>query len=91
MLKRFHIGFTRTANGKIIVSKVADYEENYFKTAGFQEGDEVIAVNGKPFNKLTPEDDAELGEQEVLHYDILRGGRSMKITVHVDKNEVQGD
>lgn len=91
LLKRFHIGFTRTANGKIIVSKVADYEENYFKTAGFQEGDEGIAVNGKPFNKLTPEDDAELGEQEVLHYDILRGGRSMKITVHVDKNEVQGD
>ena len=29
--KRFHIGFTRTANGKIIVSKVADYEENYFR------------------------------------------------------------
>ena len=89
--KRFHIGFTRTANGKIIVSKVADYEENYFKTAGFQEGDVVITVNGKPFNKLAPEDDAELGEQEVLHYDILRGGHPMKITVHVDKNEVQGD
>lgn len=86
--KRFHIGSTRTANGKVIVSRVVDYEENYFEATGFQEGGEMIAVNEKPFNKLMSEGDAESGEQEVLHHDIPRGGHPMKMMAHVDKNEV---
>ena len=89
--RRFHIGFTQTSQGKMIVSKVADYEGNYYKTAGFVEGDEIINFNGVPYNKITPETFKSFFERDILHYDILRGGHPMKITVHVDKDEAQGD
>ncbi len=89
--KRFHISFEPTQSGRILVSKVADYKGNYYQAAGFQEGDEVISVNGKIFNKLTSGDEKELSEQDTLYYDILRNGQQLKLTVHVDRNEEQGD
>jgi len=47
---RFHYSTTKTQEGKYIVTKIADFPENYFKTAGLQEGDEIIAVNGLPYS-----------------------------------------
>ncbi|MDR2146152.1 MAG: tight junction protein ZO-3 [Tannerella sp.] len=53
LYRRFHYSTVKTPGGKIIVSKVADYTDNYYKTAGLQEGDEIIAVNGLPYDNYS--------------------------------------
>jgi len=47
---RFHYLTDKTLEKKYIVTKVADYATNYYKTAGLKEGDEIVAVNGLPYN-----------------------------------------
>ena len=51
--RRFHYSTTQNPEGKFIVTKVADYSSNYFKTAGLQEGDEIVAVNGLPYSSYS--------------------------------------
>jgi len=46
----FHYSTSKTSDKKNIVTKVADYATNYYKTAGLKEGDEIVAVNGLPYN-----------------------------------------
>ena len=79
------------SHGKIIVTKIADYESNYIKKAGLLEGDEIIAINEIPIKMISMEEDAELSRQDTLVYDIVRQGKSYKIPVVIDRNEVQGD
>ena len=40
---------------------------------------------------ISMEEDAELSRQDTLVYDIVRQGKSYKIPVVIDRNEVQGD
>jgi len=58
---RFHYSTVKTQEGKNVVTKVGDYPENYFKTAGLQEGDEIVAVNGLPYDNY---------ERRFLHYSL---------------------
>ena len=90
LAKRFHFSISQKQDGKIIVREVADYEKNYYKTAGLQEGDEILSVNNKPF-KEAKKDIRNFHEQDTLVYDIIRKGKPLKIVVPIDKNEVQGD
>jgi len=53
--KRFHYKTIQTSDGKNIVTKVADYSANYLMIAGLKEGDEIIAVNGLPYNNYSSE------------------------------------
>lgn len=46
--KRFHMSSRMNSHGKIIITKIADYESNYIKKAGLLEGDEIIAINEIP-------------------------------------------
>ena len=79
------------SHGKIIITKIADYEGNYVKESGLLEGDEIIAINEIPIKMISLEEDAELSRQDTLVYDIVRQGKSYKIPVVIDRNEVQGD
>ena len=75
----------------VIITKIADYESNYIKKAGLLEGDEIIAINEITIKMIYMEEDAELSRQDTLVYDIVRQGKSYKIPVVIDRNEVQGD
>jgi hypothetical protein len=90
--RRFHISIDKTQEGKFIVKIVADYKANYYKTAGMQEGDEIVALNSIPFKNITSEDLIKFHEQEdSLIYDVIRNGQALKIIVFIDKSEEQGD
>ncbi len=89
--RRFHFSTYRFKDGRIIVREVADYEKNYYKTAGLEEGDEIIAVNEKLFKEITPNEIHNFHKQDTLVYAIIRNGKPLEIVVQVDKNEVQGD
>ncbi len=89
--KRFHMSSRMNSHGKIIITKIADYEGNYVKESGLLEGDEIIAINEIPIKMISLEEDAELSRQDTLIYDIVRQGKSYKIPVVIDRNEVQGD
>ena len=89
--KRFHMASRMNSHVKISITKIADYESNYIKNAGLLEGDEIIAINEIPIKMISMEEDAELSRQDTLVYDIVRQGKSYKIPVVIDRNEVQGD
>lgn len=89
--RRFHYSTEKNSNGKFIVTFVADYKENYYKTAGLQKGDEIVRVNSKPYKDITREERRNFYTKEILVLDIIRKGKPMKIIVKVDKNEKQGD
>lgn len=79
------------SHGKLIITKIADYESNYIKKAGLLEGDEIVAINGIPIKMITIEENTKLNRQDTLVYDIVRKGKSYKIPVVIDRNEIQGD
>jgi hypothetical protein len=89
--RRFHFSTHKTPEGKFIVNKLANYEQNYYKTAGLQENDEILNVNGKPYKDIIYEEKQEFYQKDTLVYDVIRNGRILKIVVLVDKNEEQGD
>ena len=89
--KRFHMSSRINSHGEIIITKIADYEGNYVKESGLLEGDEIIAINEIPIKMISLEEDAELSRQDTLIYDIVRKGKSYKIPVVIDRNELQGD
>jgi hypothetical protein len=84
----FHFSTKQTPDGKIIVAKIADYKNNYYKMAGFREGDEIVTVNGISMKDMSRE---ELAKADSLIFYINRQDKLMQIVVHIDKNEVQGD
>jgi hypothetical protein len=89
--RRFHLSAPKNSEGKFIVTEVANYKANYYKTAGFQVGDEIIAVNGKLYKDITYEESSELYKQDTLVFDVHRDGNPLKIVVLIDKTEEQGD
>ena len=61
------------------------------KKAGLLEGDEIVAINEIPIKMITIEENTKLNWRDTLVYDIVRQGKSYKIPVVIDRNEVQGD
>lgn len=70
------------------MKQIGHYEENYYKRAGLQVGDEIIAMDGIPYSKISK--DTEL-EENPLKVDILRNGKVLTLYVEVDHNEPKGD
>lgn len=89
--QRFHMATNINKQGKLIITKIADYDENYCKKAGLKEGDEIIAINGKDVRKCTVEERKEILLQDTLVYDVIRGGVQLNIKVIVDRSETFED
>jgi hypothetical protein len=89
--RRFHFSTKSTPKGNLVVTMMADYKGNYYKTAGLQNGDEIVAINGKLFKNITYEEKLKFHEVDTLLLDIVRNRQALKIVVPVDKNEKQGD
>jgi len=89
--RRFHFSADKTSQGKIVIREVGDYKENYFKTVGLHEGDEIVNVNNKPIKSISHEEKLKFHMQDTLVFDIIRIGKPLKLIVPVDKTEQQGD
>jgi hypothetical protein len=89
--RRFHYSAPKNSKGKYIVTKLADYESNYYKGAGLQLGDEIVAVNDTLYKNITYKQKDEFYKEDTLILDIIREGKPLKIVVPVNKNEEQGD
>ena len=70
---------------------VGDYKENYYKTAGLQVGDEIVAIAGIPYDEITLEMGNQVRRLSVLDVDIVRDGKLQTLYVKVDHNEPTGD
>ncbi|GHU63863.1 hypothetical protein FACS1894123_07530 [Bacteroidia bacterium] len=90
-IKRFYYTGKSNSEGNFIITKMADYPKNFYKTAGLREGDEIIAKNGYPLKTMTPQLNSEINESDTIVYDIIRNGKLLKIVVLNDKTEIQGD
>ena len=90
-LRRFTYWLQRRNDGRFIVETVADYNDNPYRIAGLQEGDEFISINGINLKTITPEEDREFDEQSVLTFNILRNNQPMQLVVHIDKAKNRGD
>ena len=62
-----------------MVTMVADYKGNYYKTAGLQKGDEIIAVNSKPYKDITRDERRNFYTKDKLAFEIIRKGKPQKI------------
>jgi hypothetical protein len=91
LARRFYYSAPPTPNGKYIVTILGNYKNNYYKTAGLQIGDEIIAINETHFKDITRKEHDEFYKEDTLILDIIREGKPLKIVVPVDKNEEQGD
>jgi hypothetical protein len=90
--KRFHYLCPPNEEEKYIITKMGNYNGNYFYTAGLRAGDEVVTVNGvSPQGITTWEQKEAIFKGDTIYYDIVRTGKPLKIAVPVDKNEVQED
>jgi hypothetical protein len=85
---QFHYWAPPTPEGKYIVKIIATNNNNYYKTAGLQIEDEVVAINNIPYKDITYE---QTIEHDTLLLDIIRDGKPIQLVVPVDKNEEQGD
>lgn len=89
--KRFFYWSIRNSEGKNNIVFIADYKENYFKSAGLQVGDELVMINNILVEKLTREQRYKFFDMDTLFYDIIREGKPLKILIPVDKNFMHGD
>ncbi len=89
--RRFYYSRQKSTDGKFIVDCVADYKENYYKEAGLQVGDEIVAIMGIPYGELTLETARILCKLDTLAVDIVRNGKPQTLYVKLDPNEPTGD
>jgi len=88
---RFYYSTQKSTGGKFTVDCVADYRENYYKEAGLQVGDEIVAIMGIPYGELTLETARILCKLDTLTVDIVRNGKPQTLYVKLDPNEPVGD
>ena len=69
-------------NGKDIIDRICDYQENPAIKAGFQVGDEIISINGKLNSEYSEEDWEKLSEEEIWNYVVKRDGKLLNLTLH---------
>lgn len=72
-------------NGEIIGFALEDIDEGIFTKAGFQDGDVVTSINGKPLNDAATAIKIlnSLKESDDIQFDFLRGGQSYSVDVDV--------
>ena len=87
-----HFNFDDKAigQGRWVIKNIADTKENYFYTAGLQKGDELVSMNGIPMKELNMEPREKIFQSEYIVCKLIRDGKTMEITVPVNKNEPLG-
>ena len=88
---RYYYNIQKSTTGEYIITDIADYKENYFKTAGLRKGDEVIKINDMPAANINSVIFEKFLKRDIMIFDITRNGKPLKITVCINHKEKQGD
>ena len=88
---RYYYNIQKSTTGKYIITDIAEYKENYFKTAGLRKGDEVIKINEMPVQSVTPIIFNKFLRRDIMVFDLKREGNLQRINVKINRNEKQGD
>lgn len=70
-------------NGRYIIKMIAPSIYNYYRTAGFEVGDEVVGISIIPSNDTI--------HKEIQQYSIIRDSKEMKIRVGIPQNAPLGE
>ncbi|MGQ1787178.1 hypothetical protein [Saccharicrinis sp. GN24d3] len=89
--RRYHFLVDKNSQGKYIVSEIADYEGNYYKSAGLRCGDEIVNIDSRPYADYTKVEKLEFYKKDSLIYDLIRDSKPLRLVVKVNKEERQGD
>jgi len=81
--RRFYYSLDIKVDKRQFIKNIANIKNNYYKDAGLQEGDEIVSINGFAMVNLTREEGRYIEESRIREMDILRNGKSLKITVHL--------
>ena len=90
--RRFHFNYDdkAMAEGRWVIKNIADNKENYFYTAGLRKGDELVSMNGIPMKEINMVPREKIFQSEYIVCKLIRDGKTMEITVPVNKNEPVG-
>ncbi len=88
---RYYFNIQKNTTGKFIITDIADYKENYFKSTDLREGDEVVMINKMPVQSVTPIIFNKFLRRDIMVFDLKREGNLQRITVKVNRNEKHGD
>ena len=90
--RRFHFNYDdkAMAEGRWVIKNIADNKENYFYTAGLRKGDELVSMNGIPMKEIDMVPREKIFQSEYIVCKLIRDGKTMEITVPVNKNEPVG-
>lgn len=88
---RYYFNIQKNTTGKYIITDIADYKENYFKSTDLRKGDEVIMINKMPVQSVTPIIFNKFLRRDIMVFDLKREGNLQRITVKINRNEKQGD
>ena len=79
-----NIDYTRKyfeAQDNNLITEVLDIPDNPYKKAGVMAGDVVMAINGKEMKTASMADFTEIRHSKVRRMDIIRNGKTMRLTV----------
>ncbi|MDR2622378.1 MAG: hypothetical protein LBC48_07330, partial [Dysgonamonadaceae bacterium] len=81
--------FSKKQSGRysFFVTRIADSDDNIYKTAGLREGDEIIGYNDVELKVMTDEQYIEFRKQDKIVYNIVRNGQVLKIIVEKKNQE----
>jgi len=88
---RYYFNIQKNTTGKYIITDIADYKENYFKSTDLRKGDEVIMINKMPVQSVTPIIFNKFLRRDIMVFDLKREGILQRINVKINRNEKQGD
>lgn len=88
---RYYLNIQKNTTGNYIITDIADYKENYFKSTDLREGDEVVMINKMPIQSVTPIIFNKFLRRDIMVFDLKREGNLQRITVKINRNERQGD
>ncbi len=88
---RYYFNIQKNTTGKYIITDIADYKENYFKSTDLRVGDEVVMINKMPVQSLTPIVFNKFLRRDIMVFDLKREGNQQRITVKINHNEKHGD
>ena len=88
---RYYYNIQKSTTGKYIITDIADYKENYFKTAGLRLGDEVIKINEMPVQSVNSIIFNKFLRRDIMVFDVKREGNLQRINVKINHNVKQGD
>ena len=80
-VRPYYFSTRQTGQYSLLVTRIANSDDNIYKTAGLREGDEIIGYNNVELKAMTDKQYLEIRQQDTIICNIVRNGQSLKIEV----------